>query len=98
MNEAESSKAASILTQAGYIPTQVEDEADVIIVNSCVVRQAAEDKVAGKVGSLARIKRARPDVRIALTGCMVTGQQGRLSERFPHVDLFYGPSEFNRLV
>jgi tRNA-2-methylthio-N6-dimethylallyladenosine synthase len=98
MNEAESSKAASILSQAGYLPTQVEAEADVIIVNSCVVRQAAEDKVAGKVGSLARLKRHNPEVRIALTGCMVTGQQAKLAERFPHVDLFYGPSEFQRLV
>lgn len=98
MNEAESAKAAAMLSQAGYLPTHVEDEADVIIVNSCVVRQAAEDKVAGKLGALARLKRARPDLRIALTGCMVTGQEEKLAERFPHVDLFYGPSEFDRLV
>lgn len=98
MNEAESAKAAAILAQAGYVHTPFEDRADVIIVNSCVVRQAAEDKVAGKVGSLARLKHARPDVRIALTGCMVTGQEPQLAARFPHVDLFYGPSEFERLV
>ncbi|HLI52070.1 MAG TPA: tRNA (N6-isopentenyl adenosine(37)-C2)-methylthiotransferase MiaB [Thermomicrobiaceae bacterium] len=98
MNEAESSKAAAMLSQAGYVPTQIEDEADVIIVNSCVVRQAAEDKVAGKVGALARVKRQRPETRIALTGCMVTGQEQQLAERFPHVDLFYEPSEFDRLV
>ncbi|MDI3339226.1 MAG: tRNA (N6-isopentenyl adenosine(37)-C2)-methylthiotransferase MiaB [Sphaerobacter sp.] len=98
MNEAESAKAAALLSQAGYLQTHIEEEADVIIVNSCVVRQAAEDKVAGKLGSLARIKRVRPDLRIALTGCMVTGQEARLAERFPHVDLFYGPSQFERLV
>ncbi len=98
MNEAESAKAAAMLRQAGYLQTVSENEADIVIVNSCVVRQAAEDKVAGKVGSLARLKRANPHVRIALTGCMVTGQQARLAERFPHVDLFYGPSEFDRLV
>jgi len=98
MNEAESSKASAILRQAGYLPTMLEENADVIIVNSCVVRQQAEDKVAGKVGSLARLKAQRPDLRIALTGCMVTGQQEQLAERFPHVDLFYGPSEFERLV
>lgn len=98
MNEAESCKAAAMLSQAGYLPTTVEDEADVIIVNSCVVRQAAEDKVAGKVGALARVKRIRPETRIALTGCMVTGQEQQLAERFPHVDLFYEPSEFDRLV
>ncbi|HET7034089.1 MAG TPA: tRNA (N6-isopentenyl adenosine(37)-C2)-methylthiotransferase MiaB [Thermomicrobiaceae bacterium] len=98
MNEAESAKAAAILRQAGYLQTPFEENADVIIVNSCVVRQAAEDKVAGKVGSLARLKRQNPDLRIALTGCMVTGQEAALAERFPHVDLFYGPSEFERLV
>jgi tRNA-2-methylthio-N6-dimethylallyladenosine synthase len=98
MNEAESAKAAAMLRQAGYLQTVSENEADIVIVNSCVVRQAAEDKVAGKVGSLARLKRVNPHVRIALTGCMVTGQQTRLAERFPHVDLFYGPSEFDRLV
>jgi tRNA-2-methylthio-N6-dimethylallyladenosine synthase len=98
MNEAESSKASAILRQAGYLPTMLEENADVIIVNSCVVRQQAEDKVAGKVGSLARLKAQRPDLRIALTGCMVTGQQEQLAARFPHVDLFYGPSEFERLV
>ena len=69
-----------------------------IVLNSCVVRQAAEDKVAGKIGSLARVKRARPDVRIALTGCMVTGQERKLRERFPHVDLFFEPSDFDRLT
>jgi tRNA-2-methylthio-N6-dimethylallyladenosine synthase len=98
MNEAESSKASAILRQAGFMQTQFEESADIIIVNSCVVRQAAEDKVAGKVGALARLKRENPDLRIAVTGCMVTGQEERLRERFPHVDLFYGPSEFERLT
>jgi tRNA-2-methylthio-N6-dimethylallyladenosine synthase len=98
MNEAESAKAAAILRQAGYQQARREDDADIIIVNSCVVRQQAEDKVAGKVGALARLKRANPDLRIALTGCMVTGQEKALRERFPHVDLFYGPSEFERLT
>jgi tRNA-2-methylthio-N6-dimethylallyladenosine synthase len=97
MNEAESAKAGAILRQAGYQPARREDDADVIIVNSCVVRQQAEDKVAGKVGALARLKRANPELKIALTGCMVTGQETKLRERFPHVDLFYGPSEFDRL-
>lgn len=98
MNEAESAKAAALLRQAGYLPTPVEEEADVIIVNTCVVRQQAEDKAVGHIGSLARLKRRKPDLRIAVTGCLVTGQQAKLAERFPYVDLFYGPSEFERLV
>jgi tRNA-2-methylthio-N6-dimethylallyladenosine synthase len=98
MNEAESAKAAALLRQAGYLPTPVEEEADVIIVNTCVVRQQAEDKAVGHIGALARLKRRKPDLRIAVTGCLVTGQQAKLAERFPYVDLFYGPSEFERLV
>jgi tRNA-2-methylthio-N6-dimethylallyladenosine synthase len=98
MNEAESSKVEAMLSQVGYLRTEDEDLADLIVLNSCVVRQTAEDKVVGKLGALQRIKREHPDVRIALTGCMVTGQENRLRERFPHVDLFFEPSEFDKLV
>jgi tRNA-2-methylthio-N6-dimethylallyladenosine synthase len=98
MNEAESFKVEAMLGQVGYQRTEIEDEADVIVLNSCVVRQAAEDKVVGKIGSLARVKRMNPEVRIALTGCMVTGQETQLRARFPYVDLFFEPSEFDRLV
>lgn len=97
MNEAESSKIEAMLAQVGYSRTEQEDQADVIVLNSCVVRQAAEDKVAGKIGSLVRVKRNNPDLRIAVTGCMVTGQETSLGERFPHVDLFFEPSEFSKL-
>jgi tRNA-2-methylthio-N6-dimethylallyladenosine synthase len=97
MNEAESSKIEAMLAQVGYSRTEKEDLADVIVLNSCVVRQAAEDKVAGKIGSLVRAKRNNPDLRIAVTGCMVTGQENSLRDRFPHVDLFFEPSEFSKL-
>jgi len=97
MNEAESSKIEAMLAQVGYSRTEKEDLADVIVLNSCVVRQAAEDKVAGKIGSLVRAKRNNPDLRIAVTGCMVTGQESSLRDRFPHVDLFFEPSEFSKL-
>jgi tRNA-2-methylthio-N6-dimethylallyladenosine synthase len=98
MNEAESAKVEAMLHQAGFAPTDDELLADVVVLNSCVVRQAAEDKVAGKIGSLVRLKRANPDIRIAVTGCMVTGQEERLQARFPHVDLFFEPSDFERLA
>ena len=98
MNEAESAKVEAMLAQVGFSRTDSEDEADVIVLNSCVVRQAAEDKVVGKLGALQRVKRANPAVRIALTGCMVTGQEPKLRAAIPHVDLFFEPSEFDRLV
>ena len=97
MNEADSAKVASLLQEVGYRHTSDENDADIVVLNSCVVRQAAEDKVAGKLGSLARLKRARPETRVVLTGCMVTNQQEQLKKRFPHVDLFFDPSDFERL-
>ena len=86
-----------MLQEVGYRPTDAEDEADIVVLNSCVVRQAAEDKVAGKLNSLIRLKRQRPEVPVVLTGCMVTNQQEKLKERFPHVDLFFNPSDFDQL-
>jgi tRNA-2-methylthio-N6-dimethylallyladenosine synthase len=97
MNEADSAKIAATLQEAGYTATPREDDADIVILNSCVVRQAAEDKVSGKLNALMRLKRERPGVSLVLTGCMVTNQQERLRERFPHVDLFFDPSDFGRL-
>ena len=97
MNEADSAKIAATLQEAGYSATSDEEAADIVVLNSCVVRQAAEDKVAGKLNSLMRLKRDRPDVSVVLTGCMVTNQQDELRERFPHVDLFFDPSDFAQL-
>jgi tRNA-2-methylthio-N6-dimethylallyladenosine synthase len=97
MNEADSAKIAAALQEAGYSATSDEEAADIVILNSCVVRQAAEDKVAGKLNSLLRLKRERPEVSVVLTGCMVTNQQQQLRERFPHVDLFFDPSDFAQL-
>jgi len=97
MNEADSAKVAAMLQEVGYQPTTDEQEADIVVLNSCVVRQAAEDRVAGKLNNLARLKRQKPDMPLVLTGCMVTKQQEKLKEQFPHVDLFFDPSEFDKL-
>ncbi len=97
MNEADSAKVAAMLQEVGYQPTTDENEADIVVLNSCVVRQAAEDRVAGKLNNLARLKRQKPDMPLVLTGCMVTKQQEKLKEQFPHVDLFFDPSEFDKL-
>jgi tRNA-2-methylthio-N6-dimethylallyladenosine synthase len=95
MNEADSARVAAMLMEAGYRPTVSEADADIVVLNSCVVRQAAEDKVAGRLNSLVREKRQRPEMALVLTGCMVTNQQEALRERFPHVDLFFDPSDFD---
>ena len=97
MNEADSAKVAAMLQEVGYTRTEREDDADIVVLNSCVVRQAAEDKVSGKLNALMQLKRDRPQVPLVLTGCMVTKQQEQLRRRFPHVDLFFDPSDFDRL-
>ncbi len=97
MNEADSAKVASMLQEVGYQPTTDEQEADIIVLNSCVVRQAAEDRVSGKLNALAKLKRQKPEMPLVLTGCMVTKQQEKLKEQFPHVDLFFDPSDFDKM-
>lgn len=97
MNEADSAKVAAMLQEVGYERTTDENEADIVVLNSCVVRQAAEDKVAGKLNNLARLKRQKPEMPLVLTGCMVTKQQEKLKEQFPHVDLFFDPSDFDKM-
>jgi tRNA-2-methylthio-N6-dimethylallyladenosine synthase len=95
MNEADSARVAAMLHEAGYRPTSTEEDADIVVLNSCVVRQAAEERVAGRLNALVREKRRRPDMSLVLTGCMVTNQQQALRQRFPHVDLFFDPSDFD---
>jgi tRNA-2-methylthio-N6-dimethylallyladenosine synthase len=97
MNEADSAKVAAMLQEVGYERTETETDADIVVLNSCVVRQAAEDRVAGKLNSLVRLKRQKPEMPLVLTGCMVTNQQEKLREQFPHVDLFFDPSDFDKL-
>ena len=66
MNEADSSRVTAMLLEAGYQATDSEEDADIVVLNSCVVRQAAEDKVAGRLTSLVRQKRARPEMSVVL--------------------------------
>lgn len=98
MNKADSEQLATSLERLGYRSTQAIEEADLIVINSCVVRQSAENRVLSKLGSLRPLKRPRPDTVIALTGCMVDSGVAELRRRFPHVDLFLKPQVFGKLL
>ena len=98
MNEADSERLASALDLIGCTPTPDINTADVIVLNSCVVRQGVEDKVTGRLDSLKPVKRANPDATIALMGCMVGPKTGTLEERFPIVDLFMRPQAYGPLL
>src|SRR5690349_19556045 len=97
MNVAESNQMAAAFQHAGLGAAKTEDEADVIVLNSCVVRQASEDKVKGKIGSLYKLKRANPDLKIALTGCMATKHEEGLMKQFPVLDLVFEPAALEEL-
>jgi len=99
MNVADSLRVASALEQLGYQATARAEQADVIVLNTCVVRQSAEDKAYGRLHSLRPLKQQRPDLVINLMGCLV-GVKGheRLSQRFPFVDVFSPPSDPGPLV
>lgn len=99
MNVADSQRAGSELEKLGYRYTANYRNADVIVLNTCVVRQSAEDKATGFLWSLKPVKEAKPDKVIALMGCMVGVRGGdKLAKAFPHVDVFMPPSEPAPLV
>jgi tRNA-2-methylthio-N6-dimethylallyladenosine synthase len=93
MNKAESERLGDFLERQGYQATAVADEADIIVLNSCVVRQSAENRVINKLHSLKSLKKQRPDLTLAITGCWVDSNIDQLSKSFPHVDHFFGPGE-----
>ncbi|MHB8806223.1 MAG: tRNA (N6-isopentenyl adenosine(37)-C2)-methylthiotransferase MiaB [Anaerolineaceae bacterium] len=99
MNVADSTRLSSALEQLGYSPTEQIENADVIVLNTCVVRQSAEDKAVGRLSSLKRVKDQKPQTVICLMGCMVgMGDYSLLKKRFPYVDIFSAPSDTSRLV
>lgn len=99
MNVADSNHVAAELEKIGYDPTDDVDEADVVVLNTCVVRQSAEDKGVGKAGSLKPWKNQRANRTLALMGCMVGVKPSpQLREAFPHVDVFMPPSEASPLI
>ena len=94
MNVADSRRVASALEGLNYQASTKAEDADVIVLNTCVVRQSAEDSAVGRISSLKSIKRKRPGVVINVMGCLV-GIKGtrELEEQFPHVDVFSPPSD-----
>ncbi|HKJ25998.1 MAG TPA: tRNA (N6-isopentenyl adenosine(37)-C2)-methylthiotransferase MiaB, partial [Anaerolineales bacterium] len=99
MNVADSQRVASSLERMGYHAAKNAKRADVIVLNTCVVRQSAENKAHGYLTSLFANKRDNPDLVINLMGCMV-GVKGtdHLAEAYPHVDVFSPPSDPGPLI
>jgi len=94
MNKAESERLSSYLEQAGYQATATAEEADLIVLNSCVVRQSAENRVVNKLSALKSLKKSNPDVTLAVTGCLVNSHTDQLKRDFPQVDHFFKPGDY----
>jgi len=92
MNVHDSEKIAGILEQKGYSPCDKREDADIIVFNTCAVREGAEDRVFGNVGALKKMKKERPSLIIVVAGCMTQKAETAkiMREKFPFVDLIIG--------
>ena len=98
MNKAESRQIAGYLDSAGYQATTSFAHADLVVLNTCVVRQSAEDKILGTLGLVKGLKSKRPNLQILVTGCFVNSHTQELQRRFPHVDLLFKPGHYPELI
>lgn len=99
MNKSDSEEMAGRLLAAGCEPASSFETADLIVINTCAIREAAEAKVIGRQGQLKRLKAANPRLRVVLTGCAVReASRANLARRFPAVDLFLRPDEEPEIV
>ncbi len=96
LNELRSEEIAGVLEQAGYTLVDSPEEADVVILNTCMVRQRAEDKVAGRVGELSRLKREKP-LLIGVGGCMPQGRGPDVLRLLPQADFAFGTTHVGQL-
>lgn len=97
-NVSDSEHYAGQLEALGYHHTEDLDMADVILVNTCCVRETAEDKTLGKIGEFKHLKAKNPDLIIAITGCMAQEWQDKLFKRAPHIDLVIGTHNIHKLI
>ena len=98
MNERDSEQVAQMLGERGYRMTDDESEADVILLNTCSVRDMAEQKAIGKMGMLRKLRRARPHLVLGYLGCMAQARGDSLLKTTPHVDLVVGTQKFHRVA
>src|SRR5438105_699652 len=98
MNERDSEQVAHSLIARGYERTETESEADVVLLNTCSVRDMADQKALGKMGMLGRLAKERPDTVFGFLGCMAQARGASLLKNLPHVDLIIGTQKFHRVA
>ena len=98
MNERDSEQVAHSLVARGYERVAHEVEADVVLLNTCSVRDMADQKALGKMGMLGRMAKERPHVVFGFLGCMAQARGAELLKNLPHVDLVVGTQKFHRVA
>ena len=97
MNESDTERISGQLEELGYVPADILDDADVVILNTCSIRQNAEEKVYGKIGEVKKLKGKKPGVLLGIAGCMAQENKGKLIERMPVIDFVIGPYHIHDL-
>ncbi len=98
MNEYDSEKIRDLMREAhGLEPAERPEDADLIVFNTCSVREKAQEKVFADLGRVKHLKRSRPDLLIAVGGCVASQEGAGIVERAPHVDVVFGPQTLHRL-
>ena len=98
MNERDSEQVAHSLVARGYERVGHEWEADVVLLNTCSVRDMADQKALGKMGMLGRLAKEKPQVVFGFLGCMAQARGASLLKNLPHVDLVVGTQKFHRVA
>lgn len=97
MNIADSQLVSAVLRRAGYASAERPEQADVILLNTCAIREHAEERVLGRLSDLARLKHRNPDLKLGLLGCMSQHNRAALVEKASYLDLVAGPDAYRRL-
>jgi tRNA-2-methylthio-N6-dimethylallyladenosine synthase len=97
MNDHDAERMRGLLESLGYREAADRDDADLILFNTCTIRGSADDRFFGNLGEARRIKRANPDVVVAVGGCWAQSQKEQVFTQFPFVDIAFGPGEITRL-
>ncbi len=97
MNVYDSERMAEALGGAGYVGTDSADDADMILLNTCHIREKAAEKVYSELGRMKELKTARPDLKIGVAGCVAQAEGAEIIRRQPAVDLVFGPQTYHRL-
>ena len=97
MNKSDSERIAGILSHFGYVETEVEKDADLLIINTCSIRQLSADKAYSKLGVWGKWKKSRPELKIAICGCVAQQDKEKVRVRAPYVDLVFGTHNIYQL-